>query len=171
MVSYLLLPTFYNKIEISNKLKNELQNKFDLNFKFSQKIRYNLFPWPHFSTSDTIILGDQKEISKISKLKIYISLNNLHSLEKIKVWVFILEIGNFNLNKKNYNFFFELLNKSFKKGDLIIKNSNVFYKHSDDEVLFINRTSSSGFLKKILLFLIIKFPSLKFLPKSWIKKL
>ena len=38
-ISYLLLPTFYNQNEISKKLKNELQNKFDLNFKFSQKIR------------------------------------------------------------------------------------------------------------------------------------
>ena len=36
-LSYLLLPTFYNQNEISKKLKNELQNKFDLNFKFSQK--------------------------------------------------------------------------------------------------------------------------------------
>ena len=35
-ISYLLLPTFYNQIDISKKLKNELQSKFDLELKFSQ---------------------------------------------------------------------------------------------------------------------------------------
>ena len=41
-VSYLLLPTFYNQNDISKKLKNELQTKFDLNFKFSKNIKYFL---------------------------------------------------------------------------------------------------------------------------------
>ena len=136
-ISYLSIPTFYNQIEISKKLRNELQNKFDLNFKFSQKIRYNFFPRPHFSTFDTIILGDQKEISKISKLKIYISLDNLFSLENIDVINLILENSNFNLSTKNYNFFLKLLNNNYQDGNLLIKDSNVFFRHSDDEVLFI----------------------------------
>ncbi len=140
-LSYLLLPTFYNQNEISKKLKNELQNKFDLNFKFSQKIRYNLFPWPHFSTSDTIILGDQKEISKISKLKIYISLDNLFSLKNIGVKDLILENSNFNLNAKNYNFFHKLLNKRYQDGNLLIKDSNIFFRHIDDEILFLSKIS------------------------------
>ena len=38
-VSYLLLPTFYNQTDISKKLKNELQVKYDLNFEFSQNIK------------------------------------------------------------------------------------------------------------------------------------
>ena len=38
-ISYLLLPTFYNQNDISKKLKNELQSKLDLNFKFSDKIK------------------------------------------------------------------------------------------------------------------------------------
>ena len=92
-ISYLSIPTFYNQNEISKKLKNELQNKFNLNFKFSEKIRYSFFPWPHFSASDTIILGDQKEISKISKLKIYISIDNLFSLKNIDVKISKLAQG------------------------------------------------------------------------------
>ena len=140
-ISYLSIPTFYNQNEISKKLKNELQNKFDLNFKFSQKIRYSFFPWPHFSTSDTIILGDQKEISKISKLKIYISLDNLFSLKNIGVKDLILENSNFNLNAKNYNFFLKLLNKRYQDGNLLIKDSNIFFRHIDDEILFLSKIS------------------------------
>ena len=66
-ISYLLLPTFYNQNEISKHLEKELQNKFDLNFKFSQNIKYNFFPSPHFLISDSIIFDNQEEISKISK--------------------------------------------------------------------------------------------------------
>ena len=138
-ISYLSIPTFYNQNEISKKLKNELQNKFNLNFKFSQKIRYSFFPRPHFSTFDTIILGDQKEISKISKLKIYISLDNLFSLKNIDVKDLILEKSNFNLSVKNYNFFLKLLNKNYQNGNLLIKDSNVFFRDIDEEILFLSK--------------------------------
>ena len=138
-ISYLSIPTFYNQNEISKKLKNELQNKFNLNFKFSQKIRYSFFPWPHFSTFDTVILGDQKEISKVSKLKIYISLDNLFSLKNIDVKDLILEKSNFNLSVKNYNFFLKLLNTNYQNGNLLIRDSNVFFRDIDEEILFLSK--------------------------------
>ncbi len=138
-VSYLLLPTFYNQSDISKQLKNELKDKLDLNFEFSQNIKYNLFPKPHFTTVNSIIFNNQKEISKIGELKIFISLNNLFSSKKIKVGNLILNNGNFNLNSKNYNFFLELLNKSFQDGTLIIRNSNIFFRHLNNEVLFLSK--------------------------------
>ncbi len=136
-VSYLLLPTFYNQNDISKELKNDLQRKFDLNFKFSKNIKYNFFPKPHFIITDSKILSNEKEISKISKLKIFISFDNLFSLKNIEVRDLILENANFHLNTKNYNFFVELLDRSFRDGDITINNSNVFFKHIEDEVLFI----------------------------------
>ena len=138
-VSYLLLPTFFNQTDISKKLKNELQVKYDLNFKFSQNIKYNFFPRPHFITTDSKILDNKKEIAEISKLKIFISFDNLFSIKDIEMRDMILENANFNLNTKNYNFFSELLNKSFQDGNLIIKNSNIFFKHLEDDVLFISK--------------------------------
>ena len=136
-ISYLLIPTFYNQNDVSKELKNELQSKFDLNFKFSKNIKYNFFPKPHFIVKDSKILNNEKEISKISKLKIFISYDDLLSLKNIRIRDLILENANFHLNTKNYNFFVELLNRSFQDGDIIINNSNVFFKHIDDEVLFI----------------------------------
>ncbi len=140
-ISYLLSPTFYNQSDISKKLKNELRSKFDLDFEFSQDIKYNIFPRPHFSTSDSIILKHQKKISKINKLNIYISLDNLLSLKNIQIRDLILENANFDLNYKNYDFFLELLKKNFNKGNLKIKNSNVFFRYQEDEVLFISKIS------------------------------
>ncbi len=138
-ISYLLLPTFYNQNDISKKLKNELQTKFGLNFKFSRNIKYNFFPKPHFIITDSKILNNEKEISKIGKLKIFISFDDLFSLKNTEVRDLILENANFHLNTKNYNFFLELLNRSFQDGDIRINNSNVFFKHIEDEVLFITK--------------------------------
>jgi len=136
-ISYLLLPTFYNKNDIVKELKNQLQSKFDLNFKFSKNIKYNFFPKPHFIITDTEILKNEKEISKISKLKIFISFDDLFSSKNIEVRDLILKNANFYLNTNNYNFFLELLNRNFQVGDIIINNSNVFFKNTENEVLFI----------------------------------
>ncbi len=147
-VSYLLLPTFYNQKDIIRVLNNELQSKFDLNFKFSQNIKYNLFPKPHFSTINSVIVDDHKEISKISRLKIFISLDNFFSIQDIEVKDLIVEDANFKLNIKNYNFFHNLLNKSFKDSNLVIKDSNIFFENLDNEVLFISKIFKMKFYYK-----------------------
>ncbi len=129
-ISYLLLPTFYKQSDISKLLNNELQKKFELNFKFSKNIKYNFFPRPHFTTTDTIINDELTEISKIKNFKIFVSFDNLFSFKNIQIKDLIIENANFNLNKKNYN---------FKDGNLIIKKSNVFFRNLENEVLFINK--------------------------------
>ena len=138
-ISYLLIPTFYKQPDISNVLNTELQKKFDLNFKFSKNIKYNIFPRPHFKTTDTIINDEQNEISKIENLKIFVSLDNLFSFQNLKIKDLIIENANFNLNEKNFHFFINLLNNNFKDGNLIIKKSNIFFRNLEGEVLFINK--------------------------------
>ena len=138
-ISYLLLPTFYKESDISKHLKTKLQNQYDLNFKFSGNIKYSFFPRAHFTIKDSTILSDKSEISKINKLKIFVSIDKLFSLKNIKVKGLILENANFELNKKNYKFFINLLNKNLKESNLTIKNSNIFFRNSENEVLFINK--------------------------------
>jgi len=138
-ISYLLVPTFYKQTDVSKVLKAELQNKFNLNFKFSSNLKYNIFPRPHFTIADSNIFDDRSEISKVNNLKIFVSLNNFFSLSDIEISDLIIDNANFDLNKKNYNFFINLLNQNFKNSNLIIKNSNIFFRNSEDEVLFINK--------------------------------
>ncbi len=138
-VSYLLLPTFYNQSDLSSKLKTELEKKFNLNFNFSQKLKYNIFPKPHFITENSVISGDKRETSKINNLKIYISFKNLLTLKNIQIQNLIIEKANFNLNKNNYNLFLNLMSKNFRDTNLIIEDSNIFFRSLDDEVLFINK--------------------------------
>ena len=138
-LSYLLIPNIYNKVEIENELKNQFQDRFNLNLNFSQNLKYNFLPRPHFINKESYILKDQNKIAEIKELKIYVSLNNLFSLKDIKIKDIILANTNFNLNYQNYNFFTKLLSKNFKDNSFIIKNSNIFYRNNKNDVLFINK--------------------------------
>lgn len=138
-LSYLSIPHIHDKNKISKKLSNQLKKKLNLNFNLSQNLKYNFLPRPHFIYKNSSILIDQKEISKIEELRIYISLNNLFSYNNFEVQNLTLEKSNFNLNNQNYIFFTKLLDGHFQNGKLAIKNSNIFYKNKNDEVLFINK--------------------------------
>ena len=138
-ITYLSIPNFYQQSDIFKKLQTELKAKFGINIKFSKSIKYNFFPSPHFITTDSRIIDNQNEISKIKKLKIFISYKDLFSLKNIKIQDLNFENANFYLTKKNYNFFLNLFNKNFKDGSLVIKNSNIFFKNLENEVLFINK--------------------------------
>ena len=66
-VSYLLLPSFYNNTQASNELKYELAENLNLNFTFKNKLNYNFFPRPHFTTKKAIINYNQKNVSTIEQ--------------------------------------------------------------------------------------------------------
>ena len=138
-LSYLSIPHIYNKAEIHKELKNQLLEKFSVNFIFSKNFYYKFYPRPHFVIQDLSILDKQEKISDVKKLKIYISLNNLFSQKKVIVKDAIIENSNFNFNQNNYNFFLNFLDKNFLEGSFKIKNSNIFYRNIDSEVLFINK--------------------------------
>ena len=68
-------------------------------------------------------------------------MENLFSLKNIKLNHVILEEANFNLNKENYNFFYNLLDGNFNDFKFEILKSNVFYRNLENEVLIINNIS------------------------------
>ena len=97
--SYLLIPTFYKQAEITKELKNELSNTLDLNFTFSQKLNYNFFPRPHFVSNDATILLNNKKVSEIKKILIYVSLENFFSLKNIEINEVVIKDANFELRQ------------------------------------------------------------------------
>ena len=144
-VSYLLVPTFYKQDDISKELKNELLSKFNLNFTFNKKLNYNFFPRPHFTSKDSFIIKNQKNVAKINQIKIFVSLDNLFSIKNFNINEVILENANFELNNKNSNFFLKILNNNFLDANLKIKNSNFFFRNSEKEVLFINKIKNLNY--------------------------
>ncbi len=138
-LSYLLIPTFYKQAEISKGLKKELYKTFNLNFNFHENLKYNFFPRPHFVSSNASIIIDQNKVSEIDEIAIYVSLENLFSLKNLVINEVIFKNANFYLNKNNSNFFIKLLDNDFADSKLKIKNSNIFFRDLEDEVLFINK--------------------------------
>ena len=136
---YLSIPHIYNKSKIHDELKNQIYEKFSINFIFSKNFNYKFLPRPHFIIYDSQILDDGSIISDVKKLKIYISLDKLFSLKDITIKEIVIENSNFNLNKKNYHFFIKLLNNNFLEKILKIENSNIFYHDNNKDVLFLNR--------------------------------
>jgi hypothetical protein len=64
----------------------------------------------------------------------------------MKVKNVIIKEANFNLNKNNYSFFIKLLDSNFEDIKLEILDSNIFYKNSENDVLFINHIESAKYI-------------------------
>ena len=90
-LSYLLIPNIYDKNEINVKLNHQLQKKFNLKFNLSQNFTYDFLPRPHFVYKDSSIIKDEIQISKIEKLKVFISLDNLFLYKNFDVKNLIIE--------------------------------------------------------------------------------
>ena len=138
-LSYLLIPSLFSKDQISKELKNKLSQKLNLNFKLSNDLNYNFFPRPHFKIKNVNIFIENDNISEIKELNIYLSVNSLFSSNNIKIKDVIINKANFNLNKKTYTFFTNLLGNKFSDGALKIKNSNIFFKNLEKDILFIKK--------------------------------
>ena len=138
-LSYLSIPHVYNKFEVRKELENQLLNKFGLNFNFPTNFEYNFYPRPHFIIENSSILEKKLNISDVKKLSIFVSLNSLFSLKNITIKDVILENTNFYLNNKNSDFFLKLLDNDYLKSRFIIKDSNVFFRNNEEEILFVNK--------------------------------
>jgi len=76
-LSYLSIPIFYNDVELRNKLNNQLKIRLNYNFNLPEDFNYSILPSPHFIYKNSTIYDDQKEISQIEEIKIFITFNNL----------------------------------------------------------------------------------------------
>ena len=137
--SYLFIPYSYNKNELQIELKNQLSEKLSINFIFSKNVNYNFFPRPHFIFEDSSIIEKKEKLSEIKKLVIFISLKNFFSLKNIAIKKIILENSNFNITRKNFNFFTNILDNNLLEQDILIKDSNIFFRNSEGVLLFVNK--------------------------------
>ena len=78
---YFLMPTFYDKNLVKIKLKNQINNKYNLKVNITDEISYALFPTPHFFTDNLNIYHNDKILINSKDTRIYISVKNLFSLK------------------------------------------------------------------------------------------
>jgi len=145
VLSYFLIPTLYNKEIVQSQIKNQIFKKYKINIKFNNKINYGLLPKPHFVTKNLSILRNDKEIGIVKNFKIFISIKDFLKINEIVTKDLVLKKTDFNIQKDDYVFFESLLKTEPNENDIIIKNSNIFFKDSENELLFINKITNSKF--------------------------
>ena len=142
---YFLIPSAYNKNLIQAEIENQIFQKYQINIKFNNKINYNLFPKPNFSSKNLSILNNEKEIGKVKNFKIFISFKNFFRINQIQTLDLIFDKTDFNIKKNDLGFFVNLMKIEPSKNKIIIKKSNIFFRNKNDEVLFINQIKDSSF--------------------------
>ena len=145
IISYYLIPTIYNKELVQLEIKNQVFKKYNIDIKFNNKIKYGLLPKPHFVTTNLSILRDEKEIGIVKNFKINLKVNNFFSFNQIEFKDLIFNQSDFNIYQEDLVFFEELLKTEPSENKIIIKNSNIFLKNSNDDILFINKIKKSEF--------------------------
>ena len=138
-VFYLSIPVLYNKSKLQNKMENQLSNNYNINFIFSTKMKYSLFPWPSYSFENVQISNNNKKFADIKELKVNLEIKNFFSMKSLTIKEVFLEDVKFDIYKKDIDFFFKLLEKDFSKSALNIKDGYIFLKDEEEEVLLINK--------------------------------
>ena len=137
--SYLFIPYTFNGNKLAIKIQSRLSNDLGINLNLSNNFTYNLFPKPNFIFQEIEFINESKKFADIKEMKIYVSFKNLFSIDKINIENIVVNKANFNLNKNNYKFFIDLLNKNFLNFDFVINNSSIIFKNIKNDVLFINK--------------------------------
>ena len=158
--SYLSVPVFYDESKIENEIKSQLLKSYNINFKLSKNIKYGIFPRPNYKFKDVQIFNDQnREFADVETLKINLKMSNFFSVKKLKIKEVFFKNAKFEMNKKNFDFFFNLLESDFSKSNIKILDSYIFFKNDQDEVLLINKIKQMNYYydkKKIQNILIVK---------------
>jgi len=138
IISYLSIPFFYDSNKLIAKVKSDLFTNLNINFNLTEDFSYNFFPRPILTFQQVSFLD---QVDNLGELKVYISPKNLFFLKKVNIKEVILKNINLNINKKNYNFFTDLLKNNYSNFKFEIKNSNIFFRNIKNDVLFINKVN------------------------------
>ena len=145
VLTYFLIPTLYNKELVLSQIKNQVFKKYKIDIKFNNKINYGLLPKPHFETKDLSILRNKKEIAIVKDFKIFISIKDFLKVNEVITKDLVLKKTDFNIQKEDFIFFERLLKTEPNENKILIKNSNIFLKDNENELLFINKINNSKF--------------------------
>ncbi len=126
--AYLSIPNFYDKSKIQDLIQNQVFERYNVKFHFSSDIQYNVFPWPNYTFKNVKISNQEIKLGDIEKLRLNLHVNNFFLLENLKIKEILLKDSRFNIDKKNINFFLNLLNYNFVDISIKILDSYIFFK-------------------------------------------
>ncbi len=144
-LSYFLIPTIHNKDIIQSKIKNHVLKKYNFDVRFNEKIRYGLLPKPHFTSKDLTIIKNEKEIGIVKDFYTFINLGNFFSINNLELKDISIIDADFSITIEDLVFFQEFLKTEPNENKIIFKNSNIFFKTLNGDLLFINKVKNNKF--------------------------
>ncbi len=146
ILTYFLVPSFYDKKVVIKTLEKQILKKYNLDLKLNESLKYVLFPKPHYSIKDISINYNEKDFAQSKILKIYIPINNFILPENQKIKNMIFKKTKFNINSANLIFFEKILNFNKSEHSLVFKNSVLFYKDKNEDIIFLINIDNLNFL-------------------------
>ena len=122
-LSYLSLPSFYNKEIVRSEIKNQLLKNYDIELKLEEEINYSFFPTPHFFIRNPLILRKKKEIGKTKNLIVFINGGKLLSINEINIRNLVFEKTDFIIYLEDFVFFENLLKIEPNENSISFKKS------------------------------------------------
>ena len=132
---YLSIPTLYNHGQLQKDLTKKLLQEFNLNTALSANIHYKILPSPNFEISNVLLNTNDNnkfnDYAQIKTMKIYVSLKNLHSQNRLEIKNIVILKANFNINKNSYNYVNNYFKNKLSNKKIQIKKSKIFFKESN----------------------------------------
>ena len=144
ITSYFLIPSFYDQNKVKTLLENQILDKYNLEVKFDQSLRYGLLPKPHFYSDSTIISYKSKEIAQSNNTKISIFIKNFFSLENLVVSKLIFKKTDFKVDNSNFEFFIKLLNNKTNQ-KINFTDSKLFYLNKNEDIIFLTEIKTLNY--------------------------
>ena len=148
ITGYFLSPSFFDKNKIKVELENQILDQYNLKVKFDATLKYGLFPKPHFYSKDTIIYYETSEVAKSNNAKVFISISNFFSSNKIEIKNLIFKKTDFKINSLTYNFFINLLTEKKSTHEINFIDSKLFYLDQNKDMIFFANLKNLNFLYK-----------------------
>ena len=136
VITYFLMPAFYDQNIIKAQLENHILQKYNLDVKLDKNPQYGLFPKPYFLAENVKIQHNSRDISFTKNIKFFISSKNNFEFNKIKLKNIVFNETDFKIKKINLNFFLDLLNNEVANQNIKFNKSKLFYLDQNDNVIF-----------------------------------
>ena len=137
-IFYLLIPLFYDKNWVQNKITNKLSTEFNIDLIDSPDISYRILPKPHYLIKDS-----KTDLAEIKILNVFISQSNFFNKDNTRINQVVIKKANFSLSNDNFKTLYESSDDKFSEQKIKVNNSNIFFKDNLNEVISIIKISNA----------------------------
>lgn len=141
------IPSVYDFKKFERRIIEKTDAEFKLKLSNITNINYRFIPSPHIvlESTDVKLKDNSVKISTIKNLKIFISVIDFYKNKSFDFKEIKINKANIYFDKDNLNLFREHLNKKINK-PVTIKNSNIFYKDGNKDIVSISPVKKLKYL-------------------------